>query len=140
MSDAKLAEAVVIMKQVLGLDSANLEEVRRVASELVNKLQGCGTCDTYSYSCPIRRESQWVWRDVHVQSQGCSCVECGEAIPRGDSCISVTCHYKNKVVEGYRCTFCHKVSLDYCSQLGHLRETVRNKTGMDYVSGEFDDE
>jgi hypothetical protein len=146
MTDERLVVAVAAMRQALDIIGAHnvapsmAEEARQVANELVNKLaQKCNTCDV-SYSCPTRRKSQWVWKDTPIVSTGCVCVECNEEIASGVSCISVTCHYEGKVMQGTRCNFCHKVSLDYCSQLGHLRETVRNKTGMDYVSGEFDDE
>jgi len=144
VSDDKLAVAVEAMRNILSsldleLKTPEVEEARRLADEIARRLtQKCHSCGP-TYSCPIRRKRQWVWRDVTTVSDGCSCVECGEEIAVGASCISVTCHHEGNVLKGVRCNFCHKVSLDYCSQLGHLRETVRNKTGMDYVSGEMDD-
>jgi hypothetical protein len=93
------------------------------------------------YNCPVRRGHQWRWRDVRTTApEGTRCVECGEMLPPGGAAIAVTCHDGGGTQEGWRCEYCHRVSLDHCAPLGHLREKVAAKTGMDYVTGDFIDE
>jgi predicted RNA-binding Zn-ribbon protein involved in translation (DUF1610 family) len=93
------------------------------------------------YNCPIRRGRQWRWRDVRTTApEGTRCVECGELLPPGGAAISVTCHESGETQTGYRCEMCHKISQDYCAPLGHLRQKVIDRTGMDYVTGDFVDE
>jgi predicted RNA-binding Zn-ribbon protein involved in translation (DUF1610 family) len=108
------------------------------AKDLVVRLQALNACGPDHYNCPIRRDQQWTWNDRHEDSDGCTCIECGEKIAAGERCVKVSCHNKGILEEGTRCNFCHKISLDYCSPLGQLRETFRNKTGMDYLTGEED--
>ena len=86
------------------------------------------------YVCPVRRGKQWMWRDVEVTlSQDEICCECGEVMNKGSKSFFV--HNNDRY--GHRCNFCHKISLEHCSPLGHLRETVKRKHGLDYVTGEF---
>ena len=121
--------------------ASTIEWARTASQELLNILSGCDSCDTTKhYNCPIRRDKQWIWKDIHMVSSGCRCVECGEQIPTGSKCILVSCTHEGKEMNGIRCEYCHKISLDYCSSLGNLKETVMKKTGMNYITGEFIDE
>lgn len=109
-------------------NSANAEEVdRHLAETVVAVIMNA----TGMYICPVRRKKQWMWVDKEVIGKSKICCECGERIGIKCKCVYVNCGGEH----GYRCGYCHKISLEYCAPLGHLRETVRKKQGYDYVTG-----
>jgi len=137
MSADKAAELARELREILV--SAGQGEAAEIAARLAEMVTAAPVPNApLHYNCPIRRGRQWRWRDVRTTApKGTTCVECGELLPPGGAAIAVTCHDAGGTQQGYRCEMCHRISLDHCSPLGHLRQKVLDKTGMDYVTGEF---
>jgi hypothetical protein len=93
------------------------------------------SCDfDYDGTADIHREELVKARKEHT------CLECEEAISKGEKYVRVTQLFEGEWWTGKICRPCEAIRQDYCAPYSLLRERIGELLGFDYVTGEFCEE